>query len=63
MVTPFRTIAPLGDVIAAIFDEAATYTSNQAEVSHLAAMAMQSLLRRTRETRRKEKPCETPLGY
>ena len=44
--------AQLGDLVAAVFDEAAGYSADPREVSNLAVRAVCGLLRRTRQTSR-----------
>lgn len=51
MVMNLHETAPLGELVAAVFDEAALYTSDPAEVSRLATRAVMNLLRRSRDRR------------
>jgi hypothetical protein len=39
---------PLGELVAAVFDRAATYSKDQREVSRLATMTVMHMLRRAR---------------
>ena len=50
MRTHARTAAPLGQLVAAVFDEAALYSDNPREVSHLATKAVVHLLERLRRS-------------
>lgn len=47
-----RKTAPLGDVILAVFDKAAQYSTNPREVAHLATQAVSHMLWRTTGTKR-----------
>ena len=51
MVMHLHETAPLGEVVAAVFDEAALQASDRAEVSRLATQAVMNLLRRSRGLR------------
>ena len=44
-----RKTAQLGDLIAAVFDEAARYSTEPSEVSCLAAQAVKDMMRRARK--------------
>ena len=50
MRTHNHEIIRLGDLVAAVFDEAALYSSNPKEVSRLAAQAVMHMLRTARRT-------------
>lgn len=51
MVMHLHETAPLGELVAAVFDEAALYASDPAEVSRLATQVVMNLLRRSRGLR------------
>jgi hypothetical protein len=46
MRSDLRHSAPLGEVVAAAFDQAALYSTDQREVTRLATQALRHLLRR-----------------
>lgn len=51
MVMHLHKTAPLGELVAAVFDEAAQHASDPAEVSRLATQAVMNLVRRSRGLR------------
>lgn len=48
MRTQVRKTIPLGEIIAAAFDEAAHHSNNPEEISHLATRAVNNMLRHAR---------------
>ena len=46
----FRKAVPLGELVLAVFDEAAQYSPDPREVSRLATKAVANMLRRARRT-------------
>ena len=64
MVMHLHETAPLGELVAAIFDEAALYATDQVEVSRLATQAVMNLLRGSRGARGPRAPLDArrPAG-
>lgn len=64
MVMNLHETAPLGELVAAVFDEAALYATDPVEVSRLATQAVMNLLRGSRGARGPRMPLDArrPTG-